>query len=72
MGDGWKEGSVSIRVPCTRVKQKESDVSRLWCRTYCWLTRGIVFGLVLIGEEGREAWSWMGTPTGLEKGVTGA
>ena len=24
-GDGWKEGSVSIRVPCTRVKQKESD-----------------------------------------------
>ena len=25
VGDGWKEGSVSIRVPCTRVKQKESD-----------------------------------------------
>ena len=24
-GDGWKEGSVRIRVPCTRVKQKESD-----------------------------------------------
>ena len=22
-GDGWKEGSVRIRVPCTRVKQKE-------------------------------------------------
>jgi len=25
VGDGWKEGSVSIRVPCTRVKQKESE-----------------------------------------------
>lgn len=24
-GDGWKEGSVSIRVPCTGVQQKESD-----------------------------------------------
>ena len=24
-GDGWKEGSVTIRVPCTRVKQKESE-----------------------------------------------
>ena len=24
-GDGWKEGSVSIRVPCTKVKQKEDD-----------------------------------------------
>jgi len=24
-GDGWKEGSVSIRVPCTKVKQKESE-----------------------------------------------
>lgn len=22
-GDGWKEGSVRIRVPCTRVHQKE-------------------------------------------------
>ena len=25
VGDGWKEGSVSIRVPCTKVQQKESD-----------------------------------------------
>ena len=24
-GDGWKEGSVGIRVPCTGVQQKESD-----------------------------------------------
>ena len=24
-GDGWKEGSVQIRVPCTRVKQKEVE-----------------------------------------------
>ena len=24
-GDGWKEGSVRIRVPCTKVKQKESE-----------------------------------------------
>ena len=24
-GDGWKEGSVRIRVPCTREKQKEDD-----------------------------------------------
>jgi hypothetical protein len=25
VGDGWKEGSVSIRVPCTGVEQKECD-----------------------------------------------
>ena len=25
VGDGWKEGSVSIRVPCTGVMQKECD-----------------------------------------------
>ena len=25
VGNGWKEGSVSIRVPCTGVKQKESE-----------------------------------------------
>ena len=24
-GDGWKEGSVKIRVPCTKVQQKESE-----------------------------------------------
>lgn len=24
-GDGWKEGSVKIRVPCTKVRQKESE-----------------------------------------------
>jgi len=24
-GDGWKEGSVKIRVPCTRTKQKEDE-----------------------------------------------
>ena len=24
-GDGWKQGSVSIRLPCTKVKQKESE-----------------------------------------------
>ena len=28
-GDGWKEGSVSIRVPCTRVKQKENEAPEL-------------------------------------------
>jgi len=25
-GDGWKEGSVKIKVPCTRTKQKEDEV----------------------------------------------
>lgn len=25
VGDGWKEGSVKIRVPCTKVQQKESE-----------------------------------------------
>ena len=40
--------------------------------TYCWLTRGIVFGLISSGEVGGEGWSWMGMLTGLEKGVTGA
>jgi hypothetical protein len=24
-GDGWKEGSVRIQVPCTKVKQKETE-----------------------------------------------
>ena len=27
-GDGWKEGSVRIRVPCTREKQKEDDAPK--------------------------------------------
>ena len=47
-------------------------VSRLWRKTYCCWTRGIVFGLVLMGELGVEEGSWTGTLTGLEKGVRGA
>ena len=47
-------------------------VSRLMCEAYCWLTRGIVFGLVLVGEVEGEDGSWRGTLTGLEKGVMGA
>ena len=31
-----------------------------------------MFGLVSVGEFGDEEGSWIGTLTGLEKGVTGA
>ena len=47
-------------------------VSWLMRETYCCLTRGIVFGLRSGVEVGGEEGSWMGTLTGLEKGVTGA
>ena len=40
--------------------------------TYCCSTRGIVFGLVSFGGLGGEEGSWIGTLTGLEKGVMGA
>ena len=47
-------------------------MSRVMRETYCCSTRGIVFGLVLVGELEEEEGSWIGTLTGLEKGVTGA
>ena len=50
----------------------ENRLSRVMRETYCCLTRGIVFGLVSVGELGVEGGSWIGTLTGLEKGVTGA
>ena len=49
-----------------------NSVSRLKRETYCCWTRGIVLGLVLVGELGREGGSWTGTLTGLEKGERGA
>ena len=47
-------------------------LSRLRRETYCCRTRGIVFGLVSVGELEVEEGSWIGTLTGLEKGVMGA
>ena len=47
-------------------------LSRLERETYCCSTRGIVLGLVSVGELEEEGGSWTGTLTGLEKGVTGA
>ena len=52
-------------------RNMSKGVSRLWHETYCWVMRGIVFGLVLVGEFGGEGWSCMGTLTGFWNGVTG-
>ena len=76
MFDGHQEGTLSLQnqllLSSTQFDLELSYLSRLWCETHCWLTRGIVFGLVSRGERGGVEGSWIGTLTGLEKGVTGA
>ena len=52
--------------------KRAEELSRVMRETYCCSTRGIVFGLVLVGELEVEEGSCIGTLTGLEKGVTGA
>ena len=65
---GWLRGiqgdeESSIKFP---------SMSRVMRETHCCLTRGIVLGLRSESGVGGECGRWMGTLTGLEKGVIGA